>query len=79
MSIIISFIRLFFRIFIYIFIHFFRFLQTVGSRGKCLNIPLAQGMDSLNVASALTLILYELRKNILNKQNVKENETLTEN
>ncbi|XP_073837277.1 rRNA methyltransferase 3, mitochondrial [Musca autumnalis] len=43
----------------------FRFMSTVGSRGKCINIPLAEGFDSLNVASALTLILYELRKNIL--------------
>ncbi|XP_065358877.1 rRNA methyltransferase 3, mitochondrial [Calliphora vicina] len=43
----------------------YRFMETVGDRGKCLNIPLAQGIDSLNVASALTLILYELRKNIV--------------
>ncbi|XP_058975369.1 rRNA methyltransferase 3, mitochondrial-like [Musca domestica] len=43
----------------------YRFMSTVGDRGKCLNIPLAEGFDSLNVASALTLILYELRKNIL--------------
>ncbi|XP_061391670.1 rRNA methyltransferase 3, mitochondrial-like, partial [Musca vetustissima] len=40
----------------------FRFMSTVGSRGKCINIPLAEGFDSLNVASALTLILYELRQ-----------------
>ncbi|KAI8118544.1 putative RNA methyltransferase-like protein 1 [Lucilia cuprina] len=46
----------------------YRFLSTVGTRGTCLNIPLAQGIDSLNVASALTLILYELRKNIINSQ-----------
>ncbi|KAM7355489.1 rRNA methyltransferase 3, mitochondrial [Cochliomyia hominivorax] len=46
----------------------YSFMQTVGSRGKCLNIPLAQGIESLNVASALTLILYELRKSIIKIQ-----------
>lgn len=40
-------------------------METVGQRGKCLYIPLAEGIDSLNVVSALTLILYELRKNII--------------
>ncbi|XP_075164345.1 rRNA methyltransferase 3, mitochondrial [Haematobia irritans] len=43
----------------------YKFMSTVGSRGTCLNIPIAEGCDSLNVASALTLILYELRKSIL--------------
>lgn len=36
----------------------------VGNRGKCLHIPVAEGMDSLNVVSALTLILYELRRRL---------------
>ncbi|XP_013116187.2 rRNA methyltransferase 3, mitochondrial [Stomoxys calcitrans] len=43
----------------------YRFLSMVGPRGSCLNIPIAEGCDSLNVASALTLILFELRKSIL--------------
>lgn len=44
-------------------------MTTVGSKGKCLNIPLAEGVDSLNVASALTLILYELRKPLMEQLN----------
>ena len=49
-------------------------METVGQRGTCLYIPLAQGIDSLNVVSALTLILYELRRNI--KCNVVTEEQL---
>uniref|UniRef100_A0A1B0C0A9 RNA 2-O ribose methyltransferase substrate binding domain-containing protein n=1 Tax=Glossina palpalis gambiensis TaxID=67801 RepID=A0A1B0C0A9_9MUSC len=47
----------------------YQFMQTVGNRGKCLHIPVAEGADSLNVASALTLILYELRKHVSHMQN----------
>uniref|UniRef100_A0ABK9NBV4 RNA 2-O ribose methyltransferase substrate binding domain-containing protein n=2 Tax=Glossina morsitans morsitans TaxID=37546 RepID=A0ABK9NBV4_GLOMM len=47
----------------------YQFMQTVGNRGRCLHIPVAEGIDSLNVASALTLILYELRKHVLQMQN----------
>ncbi|KAH8373439.1 hypothetical protein KR009_006869 [Drosophila setifemur] len=39
----------------------YRFMNTVGEKGKCVYIPLAAGIDSLNVASALTLLLFELR------------------
>ncbi|EDV97562.1 rRNA methyltransferase 3, mitochondrial [Drosophila grimshawi] len=45
----------------------YRFMHLVGSRGKCVYIPLAMGIDSLNVASALTLILFELRRKLVNK------------
>ncbi|XP_064545585.1 rRNA methyltransferase 3, mitochondrial [Drosophila montana] len=45
----------------------YKFMQLVGSRGKCVYIPLAAGIDSLNVVSALTLILFELRKKLTNK------------
>uniref|UniRef100_A0A1A9X116 RNA 2-O ribose methyltransferase substrate binding domain-containing protein n=1 Tax=Glossina brevipalpis TaxID=37001 RepID=A0A1A9X116_9MUSC len=47
----------------------YELMRTVGNRGKCLHIPVAEGTDSLNVTSALTLILYELRKHILQTQN----------
>lgn len=40
-------------------------MELVGNRGKCVYIPLAAGVDSLNVASALTLILFELRRNLV--------------
>lgn len=42
----------------------YRLANNFGSRAKCLNIPLAEGIDSLNVASALTLLLFELRKGL---------------
>ncbi|EDW18950.1 rRNA methyltransferase 3, mitochondrial [Drosophila mojavensis] len=47
----------------------YSFMKLVGDRGKCVYIPLAAGIDSLNVASALTLILFELRKKLINKTN----------
>ncbi|XP_016986229.2 rRNA methyltransferase 3, mitochondrial [Drosophila rhopaloa] len=45
----------------------YRFLNLVGNKGKCVYIPLAAGIDSLNVASALTLLLFELRRKINQK------------
>ncbi|XP_017042405.1 rRNA methyltransferase 3, mitochondrial [Drosophila ficusphila] len=42
----------------------YRFLNLVGRKGKCVYIPLAAGIDSLNVASALTLLLFELRRKL---------------
>lgn len=53
-------------------------METVGQRGKCLYIPLAQGIDSLNVVSALTLILYELRKNIIKSKVATEEQLISE-
>ncbi|XP_037940031.1 rRNA methyltransferase 3, mitochondrial [Teleopsis dalmanni] len=43
----------------------YKLMEIVGTKGQCLHIPLANGVESLNVVSALTLILYELRKNII--------------
>ncbi|XP_034480895.1 rRNA methyltransferase 3, mitochondrial [Drosophila innubila] len=45
----------------------YKFMELVGSRGKCVYIPLASGIDSLNVASALTLLLFELRRKLINQ------------
>ncbi|KAH8261351.1 hypothetical protein KR044_007660 [Drosophila immigrans] len=45
----------------------YKFMELVGSRGKCVYIPLAAGIDSLNVASALTLLLFELRRKLKNQ------------
>ncbi|XP_017107774.2 rRNA methyltransferase 3, mitochondrial [Drosophila bipectinata] len=42
----------------------YRFKNLVGGKGKCVYIPLAAGIDSLNVASALTLLLFELRRKL---------------
>ncbi|XP_034105677.1 rRNA methyltransferase 3, mitochondrial [Drosophila albomicans] len=43
----------------------YKFMELVGNRGKCVYIPLAKGIDSLNVASALTLLLFELRRKLI--------------
>ncbi|KAM8708123.1 hypothetical protein ACLKA7_015141 [Drosophila subpalustris] len=45
----------------------YKFMELVGNRGKCVYIPLASGIDSLNVASALTLLLFELRRKLINQ------------
>ncbi|KAH8371331.1 hypothetical protein KR093_006989 [Drosophila rubida] len=45
----------------------YKFMELVGSRGKCVYIPLAAGIDSLNVASALTLLLFELRRKLISQ------------
>ncbi|XP_034656542.1 rRNA methyltransferase 3, mitochondrial [Drosophila subobscura] len=42
----------------------YNFMNLVGGKGKCVYIPLAAGIDSLNVASALTLLLFELRRKL---------------
>ncbi|KAH8240175.1 hypothetical protein KR032_011865 [Drosophila birchii] len=43
----------------------YSFMNSVGGgQGKCVYIPLAAGVDSLNVASALTLLLFELRRKL---------------
>ncbi|XP_068149901.1 rRNA methyltransferase 3, mitochondrial [Drosophila tropicalis] len=43
----------------------YSFMNLVGqNKGKCVYIPLAEGTDSLNVASALTLLLFELRRKL---------------
>ncbi|EDW35324.1 GL20885 [Drosophila persimilis] len=42
----------------------YSFMNLVGGKGKCVYIPLAAGIDSLNVASALTLLLFELRRKL---------------
>jgi len=44
----------------------------VGGKGKCIYIPLAAGIDSLNVASALTLLLFELRRKLNQQASEKE-------
>ncbi|XP_030387072.1 rRNA methyltransferase 3, mitochondrial [Scaptodrosophila lebanonensis] len=43
----------------------YKFMNSVGTKGRCVYIPLAAGIDSLNVASALTLILFELRRKLV--------------
>ncbi|ALC44766.1 CG14100 [Drosophila busckii] len=45
----------------------YNFMKLVGDKGKCVYIPLAMGSDSLNVTSALTLILFEIRRQLLEK------------
>nr|XP_016931048.2 rRNA methyltransferase 3, mitochondrial [Drosophila suzukii] len=42
----------------------YSFLNLVGRKGKCVYIPLAAGIDSLNVVAALTLLLFELRRKL---------------
>lgn len=42
----------------------YAFLQE-NQYGSCVHIPLAAGVDSLNTASALAIVLFELRKRIL--------------
>ncbi|XP_020816246.1 rRNA methyltransferase 3, mitochondrial [Drosophila serrata] len=43
----------------------YSFMNSVGDgQGKCVYIPLAAGIDSLNVASALTLLLFEMRRKL---------------
>lgn len=42
-----------------------RFLKENGSKGERLYIPLAPNVESLNTASALTVILFEIRNKIL--------------
>ncbi|XP_043647180.1 rRNA methyltransferase 3, mitochondrial [Drosophila teissieri] len=49
----------------------YRFLNLVGGKGKCIYIPLAAGIDSLNVASALTLLLFELRRKLSQQASAK--------
>ncbi|XP_017072434.1 rRNA methyltransferase 3, mitochondrial [Drosophila eugracilis] len=50
----------------------YRFLNLVGRKGKCVYIPLAAGIDSLNVASALTLLLFEMRRKLNEQAIVKD-------
>ncbi|XP_016998075.2 rRNA methyltransferase 3, mitochondrial isoform X1 [Drosophila takahashii] len=50
----------------------YSFLNLVGRKGKCVYIPLAAGIDSLNVASALTLLLFELRRKLNNQTTDKD-------
>ncbi|KAI8041104.1 rRNA methyltransferase 3, mitochondrial [Drosophila gunungcola] len=50
----------------------YRFLNLVGHKGKCVYIPLAAGIDSLNVASALTLLLFELRRKLNEQTTTKD-------
>lgn len=47
----------------------YNFLQENGC-GACVHIPLAAGVDSLNTASALAVVLFELKKHILARPTV---------
>lgn len=53
-------------------------MKDVNPQGKCLHIPIADGADSLNVVAASTLILYELRKHILQFSQNKTSSAMSE-